>query len=268
MNNKGDNLKNGNYIIENKEELLHKRKSRKRLRYLMLLVIIMVSTLITLCIKLPYFNITSIQITGNMNASKVEIYKTAKTHLGSNIFYDSFNDSKKQIMKNPYIESVKVNKVLPNKLTIKVHEKVAVFYGKQNNNYYILDNNGILLEKRTNIKNMNLIKLVGFNYEKGEVGKLIALKDDRKIDSIKKITNIINEYRQTTKSNNITMVDVSNVLDIKIFTGNMCIKFGAIEDIKNKFNKAINIITQLKYQNANGYVDVSSTGNPVVFIKK
>ena len=268
MKNKSDNLKKGNYIIQNKERLLHKRKNRKKLRGLMLLVIIMISTLITLCIKLPYFNITRIEIIGNMNASKVEIYDTAKSHLGSNIFYDSFIDSKKQIMKNPYIVGVKVKKTLPNKITIQVQEKVAVFYGVVNNNYYVLDSNGIVLEKRSNIKDMKLVKLVGFNYEKCEVGKLIGLIDDRKINDIKEITNIINEYRKTNSNSNITMVDVSNVLDEKIFTGDICIKFGTTEDLKNKFNKAINIITQLKYQKAKGYVDVSSTGNPVVFISK
>ena len=60
MTNKGNDLKKVNYIIENKEKLLNRRKNRKKAKYLMLLVIIMISTLITLCIKLPYFNITKI----------------------------------------------------------------------------------------------------------------------------------------------------------------------------------------------------------------
>ena len=32
MNKKSDNFKNGNYIIENKEKLLNKRKHKKRLK--------------------------------------------------------------------------------------------------------------------------------------------------------------------------------------------------------------------------------------------
>ncbi|MCB2291954.1 FtsQ-type POTRA domain-containing protein [Clostridium algoriphilum] len=268
MKKKGEDLIKGNYIIQNKEKLLHKRKKNKKIRVLMLLVIIMISTLITLCIKLPYFNITSIEITGNNNSSKDEIYDTAKVHLGSNILYENFNDSKKQIMKNPYIVGVKVKKGLPSKITIQVQEKVAVFYGKVNNDYYILDNNGILLEKRSNIKNMNLVKLIGFNYQKTEVGQLVGSKNDRRINIIKDITNIINEYRKANRDSDITMVDVSNVIDVKVFTGEMCIKFGTTDDLKDKFNKAINIITQLKYQGAKGYVDVSFTGNPVVIIEK
>ncbi|MGH4050417.1 MAG: cell division protein FtsQ/DivIB [Clostridium sp.] len=266
MNKKSNDLKKVNYIIENKEKLLHRRKKRKQARFLILLVVIMVSTLITLCIKLPYFNITKIEILGNSNASKTQINDSVNDKLGSNIISASFNGSKNQIMKNPYVLGVTFKKVLPKKIVITIEEKVAVFYGKVNNFYYILDNQGYILEKRSNIKDMNLVKLTGFNYEKYEVGDLIGLKDDRKITILKELTSIIDEYRKANNNSNITMVDVSDVLDVKVFSGEMCIKFGTTLNLKSKFNKAINIITQLKYESKKGYVDVSSSGNPVVFI--
>jgi len=268
MKKKSDSLKNGNYIIENKEKLLYKRKKKRKVKRLMLLVIIMLSTLITLCLKLPYFNIASIEIIGNVNVSKAEITDKANIDLGSNIFYASFNDNKKQIIKNPYILGVKVKKILPNKIRIEIQERVAVFYGKVNNTYYILDDKGILLEKRSDIKDMNLVNLIGFNYEKSQVGSLIAAEDNRKINIANEITNIINDYRKTNSTNKITLVDVSNVLDVKVFCGKMCIKFGTTEDLKNKFNKAINILSQPEYKTAKGYVDVSFKGNPVVFIEQ
>jgi len=268
MNKKSSNLMNGNYIIENKEKLLYKRKSKRRVKRLVLLSIIMISTLIALCFKLPYFNITTIEILGNSNASKVDINEAAKIKLGSNIFYASFSDSKKRITKNPYVLSVKFKKVLPKKIVIEIEERVAVFYGKVNNTYYILDNKGILLEKRSDIKDKNLVNLIGFNYEKCEVGDLIVSEDDRKINIANEITNIITDYRKTNSAIKITMVDVNNVLDVKAFSGEMCIKFGTSDDLKNKFNKAINIISQPEYKNAKGYVDVSFKGNPVVFRSK
>ncbi|MBZ9688043.1 FtsQ-type POTRA domain-containing protein [Clostridium estertheticum] len=268
MNKKSDNFKNGNYIIENKEKLLYKRKHKKRVKRLTLLSMIMVSTLITLCFKLPYFNIKTIEILGNSNASKAEINDAAKITLGSNIFNVSFNDSKKRIIQNPYILGVKFKKVLPNKIVIEIEERVAVFYGKVNNIYYILDNKGILLEKRSDIKNKSLVNLIGFKYEQSKVGGLVYSEDNRKIIIANEITNIITEYRKTNSAIVITMVDVSDVLDVKVFSGEMCIKFGTSDDLKNKFNKAINIISQLEYKGAKGYVDVSSKSNPVVFIQQ
>ncbi|MBU3190546.1 FtsQ-type POTRA domain-containing protein [Clostridium bowmanii] len=262
-----DNLKNGNYIIENKEKLLYKRKNKRKIKRLFFLSIIMISTLVTLCLKLPYFNITTIEILGNKNASKAEINNVAKTELGSNIFYSSFTESKKQIIKNPYILGATFKKVLPNKIIINIEERVAVFYGKVNNTYYILDNKGVLLQKRSDIKDMDLVNLIGFDYEKCGVGNLIVSEDNRKINIANDITNIIKEYKITKGATKITMVDVSNVLDVKVYAGEMCIKFGTTEDLKNKFNKAINIISEPAYKSAKGYVDVSFTGNPVVFIE-
>ena len=265
MRKKSNNLEKGNYIIENKEKLLHNRKKWKKVRGLMLLVILMVTTLITLCMKLPYFNIQNIEITGNVNASKTEISNIAKVHLGSNILYDSFSDSKRQIMKNPYILNVKFKKVFPSKIKIEITEKEAMFYGKVNNTYYIIDNKGVLLEKRSYIEGMNLTNLVGFNYGEVQVGGLIGAKNDRKINTVLSMASIIENYNKTSKENKIMAVDVHNVLDVTALYGNMYIKFGTTDDLRNKFNKAINIITQPQYEKSKGYVDVSFNGNPVVY---
>jgi len=261
------NLKSENYIIENKDKLLYKRKSKRRIKRLVLLSIIMISTLVTLCFKLPYFKIANIEILGNSNASKAEINEAAKIELGSNIFYASFNDSTKRIIQNPYILGVKFKKVLPSKIVIEIVERVAVFYGKVNNIYYILDDKGILLEKRADIKDKKLVNLIGFDYEKCKVGDLIVAQDNRKIVIANEITNIIEDYRKTKGTAVLTMVDVNNVLDVKLYSGKMCIKFGTSQDLKNKFNKAINIISQPEYKAAKGYVDVSYNSNPVVFIE-
>ena len=267
MGKKSNNLEKGNYIIENKEKLLHKRKKWKKVRGLVLLVIIMITTLITLCMKLPYFNIRKIEIIGNVNSSKTEINNIAKTHLGSNILYDTFSKSEKQIMKDPYILNVKVKKVFPSKIIISVNEKEAMFYGKANDGYYIIDDKGWLLQKRSNIQGMKLVNLIGFDYEKAQEGSLIATEGDRKIGIVVLMSNIIKNYNKNSKSNNIMVVDVHNVLDVRVLYGNMYIKFGTTQDLKNKFNRAINIITQPQYKNAKGYVDVSFTGNPVIYLE-
>ena len=115
---------------------------------------------------------------------------------------------------------------------------------------------------------MNLVNLIGFNYEKCEVGTLIASEDVRKINIANEITNLINDYRKTNRNSKINKVDVSDVVDLKIFSGEMCIKLGTSQELKSKFNKAINIILKPEYKITKGYVDVSFKGNPVVFIEK
>lgn len=267
MKDKNNSIDKGKYIIANSENLLKKRKKKKKLRNLILLAIIMFSTLVTLCFKLPFFNITRIEIIGNVNVPNAKINEQVNAHLNSNIFYASFLDSKEQIIKNPYTLDVTIKKVLPNKIVIQMEERVAVFYGKVNDTYYIIDNEGVLLEKRSNIKDMNIVNLVGINFEKSQVGNTV-ISDDRKINIASDISNIINEYRKNKNNIIISSVDISNVLDVKVYSGKMCIKVGTTEDLENKFNKAINIISQPKYKAAKGYVDVSFKTNPVVFIEE
>ncbi|MGH4120066.1 cell division protein FtsQ/DivIB [Clostridium sp.] len=264
---KNDSIDKGNYIIANSEKLLKKRKVKKQVRNLMLLVIIMLSTLVTLCLKLPYFNIENIKITGNVNASNAKINEQVSAQLNNNIFYANFVDSKKEIIKNPYILDVKIKKKLPNKISIEIVERVAVFYGKVKDTYYIIDNQGKLLEKKSNIKGMNLVNLVGLKLENCKVGDTI-LSENRKMDIANELANIINVYRKTKDNIIINSVDISNVLDVKVFSGKMCIKLGTTEDLENKFNRAINILAQPKYKTTAGYVDVSFKGNPVVHIQE
>ncbi|MBK5241273.1 FtsQ-type POTRA domain-containing protein [Clostridium sp.] len=266
MKDNNNSIDKGNYIIAHSENLLKKRKKKKKVRKLMLLVIIMVSTLVTLCLKLPYFNITNVEITGNINVSNAKINEQVSAHLNNNIFYASFEDSKKQIIENPYTLDVKIKKKLPNKILIEIEERVAVFYGKVNDIYYIIDNQGKLLEQRSNIKDMNIVNLVGLNLEKCKVGDAI-LSDDRKIEIANDIANIINDYRKTKDNIIISSVDISDVLDVKAFSGKMCIKLGTSEDLENKFNRAIIILSQPKYKAATGYVDVRYKANPVAFIE-
>ncbi|MEK6263300.1 MAG: FtsQ-type POTRA domain-containing protein [Clostridium sp.] len=267
MKDKNNNSDKGKYIIANSENLLKKRKKKKKLRNLILLAIIMISTLVTLCFKLPYFNITKIEILGNVNVPSSKMTEQIITHFNCNIFYASFVDSKSDIVKNPYTLGVTIKKVMPNKIIIQVEERVAVFYVKVKDNYYIIDNKGVLLEKRSNIKDMNIVNLVGIDFKNSQVGNKI-ISDERKINIANNISNIINEYRKTKNNIIISSVDISNVLDVKVYSGQMCIKFGTIEDLENKFNKAINIISQPKYKAAKGYVDVSFKSPPVVFIEE
>ena len=266
MKDKNNSIDKGKYIIANSENLLKKRKKKKKVRHLILLGIIMISTLITLCFKLPYFNITQIEIVGNVNVPIAKINEQINTHLNSNIFYASFVDSKNDIVKNPYTLGVTIKKILPNKIRIQVEERVAIFYGKVKDTYYIIDNEGVLLEKRSDIKDMNIVNLSGIDFENSKVGNTV-ISNGRKINIASNISNIINKYRKTKNNIIISSVDISNVLDVKVYSGQMCIKFGTIDDLETKFNNAVNILSQPKYKGAKGYVDVSFKAPPVTFIE-
>jgi len=264
-NNKITYLKEARKLIKNKEKIIKIRKRKRAIRRIVFFSIIIISIFIVLLLKLPYFNINKISVIGNNNITSKEIIELSDICIGNNIFYVNSKKSEKNLLKNPYILSAKVEKKLPNKIVLNITERKAKLYVLNEGYYYIVDENSIVLEKKKNIDNQNLKRLLGANTDEIIVGKVLSFDDQNKIEIIKTLTNIINS---STIAKNIRMIDVSDIYDIKAYMGNLCIKLGDGEKLDEKFNRAFAIINKQDLEGQTGYINVSYDGNPVFFIKK
>lgn len=246
-------------------ELIIQRRKKKKIKKLFMLFIMLVSICVTLCLKIPYFNIINIQVTGNKNISIKDIIALSNIKVGNNIFYVYLKESEDSILSNPYISSVTITRKLPSTIVISVKEREATFYNTKDNKYLVIDKDGVVLQKRDDIKDMKLIKLDGIDFSKCEVGKLIKDSDERKVDAIVDLGDIVHNSKI---SKGLTLVDVNSSIDIKVYYGDICIKFGNADEIDKKFNKALNILDRKELKGVKGYIDVSFNGNPVFFIQK
>lgn len=247
-------------------EFIRKRRKKKFIKKSIFLLIVLTLILITLCLKLTYFNVKNIVVLNNTNVTKKEIIKLSNIHTGNNIFYMNTKQSEKDILLNPYILEAVVKRKLPNIIQITVKEREAAFYNKKGKKIVIIDKHGVALEEKDNIKNMKLIKLEGMDFEKSEIGKELKCDDKRKIKFIGEITDLITRMNENVPV--ITLVDINSMIDIKVYFGNMVIIMGNSNDFESKLNKAINILCQNNMKNSKGYIDVSFNGNPVVFVEK
>lgn len=268
------NLRGGDVMGEtidfnrkDKNELIIRRRKKKFIKKCSLLLILLFSTLTILCLKHPYFDIKNIEVINNKNISKDEIINLSGINKGDNIFYTNMDNIKNGIITNPYIMKVEIKRKLPDTILINVKEREAVFYGEKNGKFAIVDKNGIVLEIRKDIKNMNLVKLQGFDVEKSQIGKPIATDDDRKLQLVYNISSLIGNRKDNYK---IALVDIQDMNNIQFYYGNVLIKVGNGDDLDKKLNKAFNILSQKEeIKNAKkAYIDVSFNGNPVVFIEK
>lgn len=245
-------------------ELILRRRRRIRLKKLIMTFILLVSLCVILCLKLPYFNISDIEVYGSKNIPKSSIIELSKIYYDNNIFYVNSRNAANNILSNPYISDVNIDRKFPSTIQINVKERQAFFYVMEDNKYFVIDGNGVLLEKRNDVNNMKLIKLNGINLGKKEIGKPVENGDKRKIGIINSLSNI---FKDSSIASNITLVDVSNSIDLKVYYRNICIKLGDEENVEKKFNRALNIIQKQQLQDANGYINVSFNGNPVFFIQ-
>ncbi|MFT8314696.1 MAG: FtsQ-type POTRA domain-containing protein [Clostridium sp.] len=250
---------------ESKNELIEKRRKKRRIKRVSFTMILLIAVLITLCLKLTYFNIKYVNVLNNKTIDSNEIIKESGIQKNTNIFYMNSTNIKNNILNNPYILSVDINRSLPNTVDINVVERKAVFYIQNNNKFSVIDKDGRVLEVRDNIDNMNLIKIIGVDASKTSIGKVIPFNDNKKIDTINILTNII---INNDVCKNIKVLDATDSMDLKAYYNNMCIKLGTSEDLPKKLNRAINIISARNLSASTGYVDVSFNGNPVFFVEK
>ena len=251
--------------IKMKTEANKKRRKKRTFIQILTLFIVLISVLTTLCLKLTYFNIRTIEVVGNKNVSAEDIIKNSKIEQGNNIFYIDLRESRTNLLKNNNIMDINIKRVFPSKIVIAVKEREAVFYTQRDNKYLIIDKEGIVIEEKDKIDNLKLVRLDGIDLKNVSIGKTIPVADNRALVLIGKITELC--------SNNIskysfTSVNLSSLLNVNMYCGNICIKIGTADDIENKLNKALNIIDSQGLGDKKGYVDVSYDGNPVFHIDK
>ncbi len=248
-------------IVNN--EFIEKRRKIKKIRRSFLLILILISTSATLLLKLPYFNVKTIEVTNNRNIPSQEIINLSNLKVEKNIFYLDLKKSKTNILTNSYILNAQLKRKLPNQIKIFVEERTAVFYIKKENKYLIVDNEGIILEEKELINNMRLIKLEGFEKSVYEVGKKLEIKEEQ-LRLIKEITNLIKNLNEGVPEP--TIVNLMDIMDIKIIYTNMIIKIGTSYNLEDKYNKALNVLIQNDLLKKQGYIDVSFKGEPVFFV--
>ena len=252
-------------FIKNKSDIVRKKKKKKKVKKYMLALILLVSLVITLALKLSYFDVNEVKVHNNKNVSKDEIINLSHINKGSNIFYINTNKSMINILKNSYILDVNIKRKLPSNIEITVVERVASFYCVKESGFLIIGKDGVVMEEKQNLNNNELIKLTGFEINKATVGKMLPSEDGRKISAIGTITDFVNSPQSKFK---ISSVDISDLLNIRVYYESMYVKLGTSENLEEKLRKAVVLLELEQLKGAKGYIDVSVIAKPVFCIEE
>lgn len=247
--------------------MINKKKKRKNKFFSkVLFFVFLISITSLLIIKSPLFRIKNIIVQNNLSIKSEKIKELANINLGTNIFFLKSEEIKKSILANNEIADVNIIKKIPNNVIIDIKERNYIFYVYNNGAYYLFDNKGFVFEKKDNLKDNNLIEIKGIGYEKLKEGELLEVADDRKIDVINSFTMLLRKLETNIEKPSI--IDITDLADIKLYYGDMCIMLGDTTELKSKLNIGINILYEEKLLKKNGYIDVSYKGNPVFYIEK
>lgn len=164
-----------------------KTKAMRKLFTWTILLGMLLGILVFLC-KSEMFEICKIEVTGNNQISKEMILELSQIDLKDNIFLSNAIKAKNNISENPYIEEVKIIRMLPDKIKIEIKEKVKAYILHVNDVYAYIDGNGDILEI-SETKETGLITLQGYLTPKEEIeeGKKLNTEDIERLNDIQQI---------------------------------------------------------------------------------
>lgn len=117
----------------------------------------------------------------------------------------------------------------------------------------------VLLERTDDLRGRNLVEIKGIEYKEGEVGERVL--EDNRISEI--LTTFYNIVRNNPTEYNISSIDLHDLTNIKVYIGEVEGRLGNDENLLDKMNKILHIVSSQEVAMNKGYIDVSFEGSPV-----
>jgi len=247
------------YMIKKNNKFNLKAQRRKKVRRIGMTIIIFIIGGVIFATKSNFFIIKKVAILGNPIMSGEDVKKRTENLNGQNIFFINKQNIIDEAKKNPYVEKVEISKTFPRQVDIKVSEKQGIYYVEKDGSNYVLDKDSLLLEKTEDVTNRSLVNVIGINLKSIEPGNK-TLDDSRTLEVLDIFYQII---KKNPTNYNINYIDVSDLMNIKIYIGKVEGRIGNDENIPDKMNKLLHIIENPDIGIIKGYVDVGFNGAPV-----
>lgn len=216
MTNKNNRKVESRNRIKNEKVQKRKQKKKKRIKMILrltMLILLIIGSMAFAMIS-PIFNIKDIEVLNTNILSKETIISLSGLTINQNLFRFLKLDVEKSIKENPYVEDVKINRKLPNKIQIEVKERQRNFNLQFLNGYAYINNQGYILEISEDKQNMTILKGMETKEEDIVPGNRLCNNDLEKLESVIKIMTVAKENELDNK---ITSIDISNKSEYIIY---------------------------------------------------
>lgn len=171
--------------LAQKQEERRRYKERKKNNFITrfyVITAIVMFTIGSLILSLSsLFTVDSIEVQGNSHYTAEEIINMSHAVPGRNIIYRAnIKETVEYLEQNPYIKKAEVKRRLPSTLVIKVEERKERMAFKYDDDYLVMDEDGVLLKKTRNVPKATLIQ--GVVVSKIKLGEKIGTEDDERMD--------------------------------------------------------------------------------------
>lgn len=235
--------------IDKKKMNSKKLQINKKITKIVAVIFLFVGAGCFLCLS-PVFNVQEIIVENNNIISDDTIRSLSRIQLYKNIFLINKLETISNVQENPYINTLKVSRILPNKIKIQVEEREEKYLLEfAEGKYAILDGQGYVLAVTSELKEMvviiggetNIEELVKVNGNKNR----LCEKDLKKLDTVAKIIQIAESYEINSF---ITKIDISDEDNIKLIldTEEKIVYLGSCSDLNTRIQYMKEILNKEK----------------------
>jgi cell division septal protein FtsQ len=230
------------------------------------LAVAAVAVIAALLLNSPFFNINAVEFSGNSIVSEEQI--KGKLGFGAerplNYFLLNKKSCEELIAKIPYIKSVSVAKIFPDKLLVSVVERTVRCYVEYTNMdmFLLIDEEGMVLEVHSYMR-LKLPLVVGLSYNSFSVGEYLNADDAENFNNVVIISRLFEKY----EFDDLLKIDVSDKNEIHLFIKGVDVKFGSLEDADRKISTLKLEIQNLeqRFDDMRGFLDISDINSPDTF---
>ena len=175
----------GELAKKQKARRLYKKRKKNRFitRFYIFLTVILLGIGWFLISNSGLFTIDSIVVQGNSHYTAEEIINMGHASPGRNIIYKAnIKETKEFLENNPYIKHAEVRRRLPSTLVIRVTERQERLAFKYDDDYLVMDEDGILLKKSRDKPMPTIVQ--GIVVSKIKLGEKIGTENGRRMDMV------------------------------------------------------------------------------------
>lgn len=241
------------------QEKVRKKKRIRRRRVMVLFLLLLLSGFGLFLAKSQMFSIEEVVLLGNVKIPINIISAELEGLKGQNVFLVRSGQIEDILSHQVYFEGMDIKRTLPDKLTITIREKEPEVNYKNGGTVSLLTRDGILLEVGANLLEdaVTLIDDVALP----ELGEYLYQENPDK-------SSLLEEFRYLQERNisetKFVVLDLRDMTKVKTLYKGIDIWLGYPDSLKEKLNRAINIIEGANLMEIKGYIDLSDFENPVV----
>lgn len=241
-----------------------KRAGRRTLHYI--LVLLVAAAIMLLLSLTVLFRIETIEVTGSTRYAAGELLDASGVQVGDNLFRVSAGGVEKRLTTQfPYVQSVKLRRVLPAKLVIEITQAKPLGAVETAGGYVVIGRDGRVLEIGAQTVPDGVMIISGMYLYQPQVGRVLGQgysKEEQKQAALEeeafKMLSLLNDAITETGFEKITFVDFTDRLNMMlVYDNRVILELGTEAELPYKLRFAKNVLDSELESSFTGTLDAS-----------